>query len=100
MQEIRQVLEALAVPFALSVFGGVARCCRFGVHSWRQFAANSIVSGFAGVVVHFLLQDSSLSPSLQAAIVASSGYCSGAILDALSARIVKGIENLPGPGRK
>lgn len=97
MQELRQFFEALAVPIALSVFGGIARCCRFGVTSWRQFVASSVVSGFTGVVVHLLIQETALSSSIQAAIVASSGYGGGAILDALSARIVKGVENLPGP---
>ena len=97
-QNVTPMAEALAVPTGLAVFGGVARACRYGVKSWRHFAGSIIVSGFTGVVVHLLLEDMDLSESMQAALVAASGYSGGAILDALSMRIlqsVSGTEAVP-----
>lgn len=84
------------MPLLLSLFGGAARAMRFGVKSWRQFAGSLFVSSFAGVVVHLLLQDSDVSPSLKAALVGLSGYSGGAILDGLATRLQRGVEKLPG----
>ena len=94
----KELFESLLIPTLLAVFGGVARSCRFGVKSLRQFAGSAVVSAFTGVVIHLLIQETSLSTSVQAAIVATSGYSGGAILDAVQARIIKAVHHLPGPG--
>jgi ABC-type Mn2+/Zn2+ transport system permease subunit len=86
------------LPSLLAIFGGVARSCHFGVSSIRQFISSAVVSGFTGVVIHLLLQETELSTSVQAAIVATSGYSGGAILDAIQSRIIKAVHHLPGPG--
>ena len=93
-----ELLESLILPAVLAVFGGVARSCRFGVKSLRQFISGVVVSGFTGVVIHLLIQETDLSTSIQAAIVATSGYSGGAILDAVQSRIIKAVHHLPGPG--
>lgn len=98
LDNVEELLEAIAAPAVLALFGGLARACRFGVKSWRQFANSVIVSAFTGVVVHLLIQETTLSTSVQAAIVATSGYSGGAILDAVQARIIKAVHHLPGPG--
>lgn len=92
----KEILEALSAPLGLAAFGGIARACRFGVKSWRQFCGSIVVSAFTGVVVHLLLLESSLSTSLQAAIVAASGYSGGAILDAMATAMIQHIEQIPG----
>ena len=91
----KEIMEALTGPVVLAAFGGIARACRFGVKSWRQFCGSIVVSAFTGVVVHLMLLETSLSASLQAAIVASSGYSGGAILDAIATAIIHQIEKLP-----
>ena len=98
LDSAKELLESLLVPVLLAVFGGVARSCRFGVKSIRQFISSAVVSGFTGVVIHLLIQETDLFTSLQAAIVATSGYSGGAILDAVQARIIKAVHHLPGPG--
>lgn len=91
----KALIEALSGPVVLAAFGGLARACRYGVKSWRQFCGSMVVSAFTGVVVHLMLQESSFSTSLQAAIVAASGYSGGAILDAIAAVIINHVQNLP-----
>lgn len=91
----RELLDALTWPALLAAFGGLARSCRYGVKSWRQFCGSIVVSAFTGVVVHLMLFDSSISPHVQAAIVAASGYSGGAILDALVSGIINHIKSLP-----
>ena len=95
MDNIRNFLESVTVQLLLSLFGGAARAVRFGVRSWRQFAAALVVSGFAGVIVHLLIQDSSLADSIKAGLVGLSGYSGGMILDALASRLQKGVERFP-----
>ena len=95
MNDIRNFLESVTVPLILSLFGGAARAVRFGVRSWRQFTAALVVSGFAGVIVHLLIQDASLADSVKAALVGLSGYSGGMILDALASRLQKGVERFP-----
>ncbi|MDL2307273.1 phage holin family protein [Desulfovibrio sp. OttesenSCG-928-C06] len=91
---MKNFIEGLTVPLLLALFGGAARAVRFGVRSWRQFAAALMVSGFAGVIVHLLIQDASMSESVKAALVGLSGYSGGMILDALATRLQKGVERL------
>ena len=98
LDNAKELLESLVLPALLALFGGVARSCRFGVSSIRQFIGSAVVSGFTGVVIHLLLQETELSTSVQAAIVATSGYSGGAILDAVQSRIIKAVHRLPGPG--
>lgn len=91
----RELAEALSGPLVLAAFGGIARACRYGVKSWRAFCGSIVVSAFTGVVVHLMLQETSFSASLQAALVAASGYSGGAILDAISTGIINHFKNLP-----
>ena len=98
LDNVEELLEAIAAPCVLALFGGLARACRFGIKSWRQFMSSVVVSAFTGVVVHLLIQETTLSTSVQAAIMATSGYSGGAILDAVQARIIKAVHHLPGPG--
>ena len=84
------------MPLLLSLFGGIAKAFREGFLTWRQFAASLIVSGFAGVIVHLFIQDINISANIKAGLVGLSGYSSGMILDALTARFKKGIEQMPG----
>ena len=98
MRDINTLIEAIAAPAVLAMLGGLARACRFGAPSWKQFAGGIIISGFTGVVVHLLLQDIDLSHSIKAAIVATAGYSGGAIMDALVDKVLSGVRNLPVPG--
>ena len=100
MNDLKAFLEAVAMPLLLAVFGGLARSARFGVTSWKQFLSAIVLSAFTGVLVSLLMQDLALSPSVKSAIIAISGYSGGVILDALVARVVKGVAELPGPGQK
>lgn len=84
----RAFFEGLVIPAVLAAFGGIARVCRFGVKSWKQFGGSIVISAFTGVVVHLVLAETSISSSLQAAIVAASGYSGGAILDAFVSGIM------------
>lgn len=95
MDEFTTFLEGIVVPLLLSLAGGIARAFRDGFKSWRQFAGSLIISGFAGIIVHLLIQDLELSSNIKAALVGLSGYSGGAILDALSSRLQKGVEKLP-----
>lgn len=97
---LKTMLEAVAMPMLLAVFGGLARMARFGVTSWKQFLSCIILSGFTGVLVSLLMEDLPWSPSIKSAIIAISGYSGGVILDALVDRVVKGVQALPGPGQK
>lgn len=92
----QELIETLTGPVILAAFGGIARACRYGIKSWRQFCGSIVVSAFTGVVVHLMLRESSLSTSLQAAVVAASGYSGGALLDAIAAGIIQQIKKLPG----
>lgn len=92
--EFEELLEALTGPVVLAVFGGVARACRYGIKSWRQFCGNMVISAFTGVIVHLMLQETSFPASTQAAIVAASGYSGGAILDAIASGIIHQFKHL------
>ena len=100
MTDFKNMLEAVAMPMFLAVFGGLARVARFGVPSWKQFLSAIVLSAFTGVLVSLLMQDLAWSPSIKSAIIAISGYSGGIILDALVDRVVKGVAELPGPGQK
>ncbi len=89
MDEIKSFLEGLMLPLAMALFGGLARACKTGFKSWKQFAASMVISAFTGVVVHLAIQDGGLSASMQAAIVASSGYSGGVVLDGLVDRVAE-----------
>lgn len=93
LDDPRHLVEAVAAPAALAAFGGMTRALRFGVKSWRQFAGSVVISAFSGVLVHLFLMDSSLAPSVQAGLVAVSGYSGGCILDALQVSLVQIIKN-------
>ena len=96
MDELTTFLEGVAVPLLLSLAGGAAKVLRDGFKSWRQFIGSLLVSGFAGLIVHLLIQDVDLSSNVKAALVGLSGYSGGAILDALSSRLQKGVSRFPG----
>lgn len=98
MRDINTLIQALTTPAVLAMLGGLARACRFGAKSWKQFTGGIIISGFTGVVVHLLLQELDVSDSFKAAIVATAGYSGGAIMDALVDKVLSGIRNLPVPG--
>ncbi|MDR2892271.1 MAG: phage holin family protein [Deltaproteobacteria bacterium] len=91
MDNIKSFIEALILPLGLGVFGGIARACKTGFQTWRQFFSSVTVSAFTGVVVHLAIQDSSFSATMQAAVVAASGYSGGAILDGLIERVTANI---------
>lgn len=95
MNTLKELMETLTAPLILAVFGGIARVCRYGAQSWRHFAGSVVVSSFTGVVVHLIIQESNLSTSLQAAIVAASGYSGGAILDTFVSGIINHIQQFP-----
>ena len=83
------------MPLLLSLAGGIAKAFQEGFKSWRQFVGSIVVSGFAGIIVHLLIQDVDLSSNFKAALVGLSGYSGGAILDALAGRLQRGVERLP-----
>jgi hypothetical protein len=87
VENLKSFLESLTLPLLLGSFGGVARSCRTGFGSRRQFFSSIMVSSFTGVVVHLALQDSSLSGHMQAALIAASGYSGGSVIDALVERL-------------
>lgn len=93
-ESTKAFFEGLIVPLALAAFGGVARACRFGFKGWKQFCGSIVASGFSGVVVHLMINDVGLSLSVQAAIVATSGYSGGAIIDGLVAGLTKRAERI------
>lgn len=91
MDNIKSFLETLLLPLGLGVFGGIARVCKTGFQTWRQFFSSVTVSAFTGIVVHLAIQDSSFSATMQAAVVAASGYSGGAILDGFIERVTANI---------
>ncbi|MDR1946450.1 MAG: phage holin family protein [Desulfovibrio sp.] len=98
MDNLRSLIEGILPAFLLGVFGGFARVGRYGIKSLRQLAGCLVVSAFAGVIVHLAIAETSLTSSVQAAVVGVSGYSGGAILDAFVGRIIIGIKHMPGPG--
>ena len=94
MDDIKTFLEGLAVPFILSIFGGLARSFRDGVTSWRKLVGELFISAFAGVMVHLLVQDVDLSANTRAAMYGISGYSGAMILDALANGARRGVERI------
>ncbi len=94
MDELRTFLEGVAVPLLLSLAGGTAKALRNGFGAWRQFLGSLVFSGFAGIIVHLLLQDLDLSTSLKSGLVGLSGYSGGALLDTLACRLQKSVARL------
>ena len=95
VDELKAFIEGVAVPLVLSLAGGIAKVFREGFKSWQQFAGSLVLSGFAGTIVHLLIQDVDISSNIKAALVGLSGYSGGAILDEFSCRLQKSVEKLP-----
>ncbi len=106
MERIAEFLEGLALPVFLAVAGGIAKSSRqHEQKNWREFVSDIIVSAFAGIVVHLVLQDHGLPGSQEAALIAIAGYSGPVVLDALSRAEIKLIEKVLGekvvrPGRR
>lgn len=101
LQELRELATGLGVPVVLGAAGCLVRASRFGVRSWRQFAASVAASCFVAVVVYWLLDAVDFPPTVDAGIVGISGYMGGVLLDALQDRAIKTVTHggLPGsPG--
>lgn len=94
MESTKSFFDGLVTPVMLAAVGGIARAFRFGFKGWRQFCGSVVVSGFTGVVVHLMLSETGISQSIQAALVATSGYSGGAILDALVAGLARRVEKI------
>ena len=84
------------MPLLLSLFGGFAKAMRDGIKSWKQFLSSMVVSAFAGVIVHLLIQDAAVNGSVKAAMVGLSGYSGVVILDVLSAWLNRSVVRAAG----
>lgn len=79
-----------ALPLVLlAVLGGIVRSMQAGRCGLKAVAVAAVSAGFAGLVVHLLLQQSGMPPGVQAALVGVSGYASGEILKILAVRACK-----------
>ena len=93
--QLKELYEALLPVVGLALVGGLVRVARFGTSSWRHLGGALLGSAFAGVIVHWFLAESGLGEQVISAIVASSGYLGGTLLDALQARLVRLVEDWP-----
>ncbi len=98
MERFRPVLEFLLFPMTLAAAGFSVRIARFGSGTWKQLLSGLIVSAFVGVLVGLGAAEADIPPKLQYAVISFSGYMGGVLLDAFQARIIRAVENLPGPG--
>jgi hypothetical protein len=81
---------AASVPAALlAALGGVVRVLRLGKCGAKAVTVAAISSAFAGVLVHLLLDATSLPVSAKAAMVGVSGYAAGELLKILSVRVCR-----------
>lgn len=79
-----------ALPLAiLAALGGIVRTMQAGSCGLKAVAVAATSAGFAGLIVHLLLQSSGLPMSCQAAVVGVSGYASGELLKILAVRVCK-----------
>lgn len=79
-----------AVPLALlAALGGVVRSMQAGRCGLKAVSVAAVSAGFAGLVVHLLLQSSGLPAGVQAAVVGISGYASGELLKILAVRVCR-----------
>lgn len=87
-----------ALPLLLlAALGGVVRSMQAGRCGLKAVAYAAVSAGFAGVLVHLLLQSSGLPAGLQAAMVGISGYASGELLKIMAVRLCKWADSaLPG----
>ena len=93
--QFKELYEALLPVVGLALVGGLVRVARFGTASWRHLGGSLLGSAFAGVIVHWFLAESGFSEQVVSAIVASSGYLGGTLLDALQARLMRLVEVWP-----
>jgi len=89
---------ASALPLLLlAALGGVVRSMQAGRCGLKAVAYAAVSAGFAGVLVHLLLQSSGLPMGLQAAMVGISGYASGELLKIMAVRLCRWADSaLPG----
>lgn len=79
-----------ALPLAiLAALGGVVRTMQAGRCGLKAVSVAAVSAGFAGLVVHLLLQNSGLPNGVQAAMVGISGYASGELLKILAVRVCR-----------
>jgi TctA family transporter len=84
---------AASVPAALlAALGGVVRALRLGRCGMKAVAVAAVSSAFAGVLVHLMLDMTSMPMSLKAAMVGTSGYASGELLKILAVRVCRWTE--------
>lgn len=84
---------ASAIPLVLlAALGGVVRSMQAGRCGLKAVAVAAVSAGFAGLMVHLLLQQSGLPAGVQAAMVGISGYASGEILKILAVRACRWAE--------
>lgn len=90
----KEVMETLWLPFCLSMMGFVVRMVRTGVASWRAFISSLFCSAFAGIIAHWFLAGSGINTQIASAVIAMSGYCGGALIDAVSGRILREVSSM------
>lgn len=86
---------ALSWPYvALALLGGLARACRFGVHSVKQFIGGLLCSGVSGLLCILALYDQDVPPLFAGAIVGMVGYSGGSVLDAVIGILLRRIRRV------
>lgn len=89
IMRVGEYIAGLLPLLLLAALGGVVRSMQAGRCGLKAVITAAISAGFAGVVVHLLLQSSGLPLGLQAAMVGISGYASGELLKILAVRLCK-----------
>ncbi|MCK5541707.1 MAG: phage holin family protein [Desulfobacterales bacterium] len=92
-QMLFDLLQVLPVLLLSAIGGGVAYLnSPKKDFSWVFLFISLITAAFVGFIVHCLLQSTSFTPGLQAAIVAVSGYASRDVLVLLKGFLLKQIK--------
>lgn len=91
---IKEIAEALWVPLCLSMMGFIVRIVRSGVASWQTFISSLFCSAFAGILAHWFLAGSGIDTQIASAVIAMSGYCGGALIDAITGVILRRVEGV------
>ena len=90
---LREICGGIAVPFFLGLVSSFVRLSRFGMRSWRQFVSSVVASCFVAVLVHWGLDYASFMPTVDAAIIGTSAYMGGSLLDAVHMRILREVKH-------
>jgi hypothetical protein len=93
-QLLMDLLASLSVIIIAS-FGGLVKYLTDNTDkkfSFKLMITRIVVSGFTGLVVSWLLGDTTMSQNFQNALIAISGYGGGTILDALLSVVRKKLD--------